>query len=116
MTYRFRTTVSILALFMAHSHRLLAVPIEWPISSGGNGHHYEFISGAHTWPTAKAQAEVSRFGAASGHLATVASSAENAFLAQHFPKAWIGLTDNEAFGGFESINQPDRQRHGWKWV
>lgn len=84
-----------------------AAPIEWPVSAGGNGHYYEYVSTSVQWPVAKANAENTSFNGVRGHLATIKSSAENAFLTSRFPKAWAGLTDSESFGGSEG---------NFKWV
>ena len=49
--------------------------VEWPVSSGGNGHRYQYFAGPATWNQAAAAAEE-----AGGYLATATSAAENAFM------------------------------------
>jgi hypothetical protein len=51
--------------------------IEWPVEQGGNGHSYCVVSvpGLITWDAASDAAT-----AAGGHLATISSPAENAFV------------------------------------
>jgi len=78
--------------------------VQWLESEGGNGHYYEFVRlaapGGIRWDTARADAEARMFLGASGHLASVASGAENAFLRSlRGPfdlRAWIGFTDDPA--------------------
>lgn len=72
-----------------------------------NGHEYFAIDVAGlTWQDAEAEAV--RVG---GHLATIRSAAENQFVVDMIRSefdadegAWIGFTDNEAFGGTEFGN------------
>jgi hypothetical protein len=51
--------------------------IVWPVKQGGNGHCYRVVAapGVVSWDDANAAA-----GAAGGHLATISSAAENAFV------------------------------------
>jgi len=79
-----------------------AAPIQW----SGNGNYYELIidptpygtGTVNTWSTASAAAAGSTFLGASGHLATITSAAENAFLVSLIPGgalsgfqgAWLG--------------------------
>jgi hypothetical protein len=67
-----------------------------PISWTTNGHYYELVSGNITWPTAKADADLRVYNGLRGHLATITSAEENAFITTNFsvPEggrfAWIG--------------------------
>lgn len=91
-----------------------AQPVAWPVSQGGNGHLYEVViapSGAITWPAAE-QAALS----AGGHLATLTSQAEEAFV--------FGLANNPQFfptsfgpwiGGFQPAGSAE-PAGGWQWV
>ncbi len=84
-----------------------------------NGHYYELVDEQVTWADAKAAAEAMTFLGVGGHLVTVTTEAENDFAYSLLPElglAWIGLTDNEAFGGYESFGQPDFKVDGWVWV
>jgi hypothetical protein len=66
-----------------------ASPIQWPESSGGNGHFYERLPGLADWNTATAEASGLR-----GYLVTLTSQAENDFVFTHFGGfAWLGMTD-----------------------
>jgi hypothetical protein len=72
-----------------------------------NGHGYEFIAGAFTFDQASAAAQAQTFNGVSGHLVTISSSQENAFVlgliasVQH--SVWIGATDRVVEGE-------------WRWV
>ena len=83
-------------------------PVQWRIVDGGNDHYYEFVTGAFTWTQARAQAESMQFLGMTGHLATVTSAAENAFLATSLPfTGWIGL--------FQEPGSPE-PGGGWAWI
>jgi hypothetical protein len=75
--------------------------VVWNTANGGNGHAYDLITGQFTWPQAYQDARTvsppSGFGI--GHLVSIASSAENSFIAENFQinpgidGAWGGFTD-----------------------
>lgn len=89
-----------------------AGPIQWTVASGGNGHWYEAISAPNTsWTNAKAAAE-----AAGGHLATITSAAENAFIFDLVPLVG-GNPSPYWLGGFQSPAFPEPPTNaGWQWV
>ncbi|HYW80446.1 MAG TPA: lectin-like protein [Thermoguttaceae bacterium] len=101
--------------------------VQWAIEDGGNGHYYELVYDKVTWPVAKTLAEQMSYQGVSGHLVTITSSEEETFVIenvfsslsqddQFWMGAWIGLTDNEQYGGSESSGRPDPQTDGWAWV
>ncbi|MGE0757856.1 MAG: lectin-like protein [Pirellulaceae bacterium] len=97
--------------------------IQWQVGDGGNGHYYEYVDQDLTWVAAKSAAESMFFMGIQGHLVTITSEAENNFVFQHvLPPAdsalgaWIGLTDDEAFGGMESLGKSNPQVDGWRWL
>jgi hypothetical protein len=95
--------------------------IEWRLEDGGNGHRYEFINNWVSWADAKHEAELTSYLGLQGHLVTIGSQGENEFIGRNVLQGsytWIGLTDNEAFGGEESFSfgWPDRQTQGCVWV
>jgi hypothetical protein len=109
----FRTIVTVVGLVSAAQ----AVPVEWPVAAGGNGHLYEAVSvpEAITWTAASQAAE-----AAGGYLATITSQEENDFV--------FNLVDDEIYwhwngnagegpwlGGYQldGASEPDG---GWVWV
>ncbi|MDO9106739.1 MAG: cadherin domain-containing protein, partial [Methylovulum sp.] len=84
-------------------------PVQWQVSNGGNGHFYRAISVPEgvTWDAAKLAAE-----AAGGHLATITSADESAFI--------HGLTGSYPdyswwLGGFQLPNSPEPVGN-WQWV
>jgi hypothetical protein len=55
-----------------------AVPIQWPSSSGGNDHYYEFVPAqAIEWSDAQTAAAARTFNGQNGYLATLTSAAED---------------------------------------
>lgn len=103
------------------------VPVQWRVEDGGNGHWYERVgdffdvNSRLSWHDAKTAAESRAHLGAPGHLVTVNSAAEHeflvdAFLEDHPWPLWIGFTDSEAYGGYESFGQSNPQVDGWVWV
>ena len=93
-----------------------ASPIMW----SGNGHHYQLSltldnEAVHflTWTQARARAESLSFQGVSGHLVTITSAAENAFLIDRIVPA--PRTPAPLIGGFQppGSREPDG---GWRWV
>jgi hypothetical protein len=91
---------------------LHADPVQW----SGNGHYYEVVDASGiTWSAANDAASTRFFNGKQGHLATLTSAGENAFVdalrSAAFPsgptEAWIG--------GFQDpcTSAP---AEGWKWV
>ena len=90
-----------------------AVPIEWTVASGGNGHWYEFIANEMNWGPAESFAESRSHLGTQGHLVTITSLAENEFLLANglvLSVAWIGA--------FQDLSAPDfsEPSGGWTWV
>lgn len=110
-----------LLLIAAFASQAKAAPVVWP----DNGHAYEIVGtlGQQTifWATAKTDAEQMQYQGVSGHLATITSAEENAFIQATFNdgqrhSAWIGLTDDEAYGGQESGSTANPGAPFWVWV
>ncbi|MEQ8329920.1 MAG: right-handed parallel beta-helix repeat-containing protein [Longimicrobiales bacterium] len=80
----------------------------WDPASGGNGHYYEWVpSGSVLWTTARTAAEARTAYGLPGHLVTITSAAELAFLGtvqndsiQTSWRPWIGLSDAATEGTF----------------
>lgn len=87
-----------------------AAPVQWSTAVGGNGHWYEAISSALSWDDAKAAAE-----ARGGHLATLTSAAENAFVAGLVPDNGSGNERPFWLGGFQVAGSVE-PFGGWQWV
>ncbi|MCE9614793.1 MAG: VPDSG-CTERM sorting domain-containing protein [Lentisphaerae bacterium] len=103
--------------------RAQAIPVEWRIADGGNGHYYEYVPDLRPWSDAATAADGAGYGGADGHLVTITSAAENDFLSDYLlnlsgagREIWIGLTDSETYGGTESSGQPNPAVDGWVWV
>ncbi len=79
-----------------------------------NGHLYEYISDAGTWNAAKPKAEaLTRYGA-TGYLATILSSAENAFVtARLLGAGWMGASDSESEGTWKWVTGPETGTSFW---
>jgi hypothetical protein len=77
-----------------------AVPVQWSVGVGGNGHYYDFVRDRGiTWTDASAAASSSSFLSTPGHLTTITSAAENAFVfssfntpSSDFRLAWLGAS------------------------
>lgn len=80
-----------------------ATPIVWAAADGGNGHAYEVVPYRQTWTQCRDHAATQSWNGVVGHLATVASAQENAFI-------WGNLNARLCWlGGY-------RQSGTWRWV
>jgi hypothetical protein len=94
-----------------------------PFGPGGTWNLYQFrgvaVDRPRTWAEAEAEAvatvDPSGLSGLVGHLADVTQRQENFFLSRiaAFQTIWIGLTDNEAYGGTEAGNG---RGAGWVWT
>jgi hypothetical protein len=95
-----------------------ATPIQWPASSGGNDHYYDFISDPNvTWTNADAAAQAQTFDGVHGYLATLTSAGENTFVVANFSAEWGPFQDGW-LGGYQDTTAPDYSEPagGWRWV
>ena len=90
-----------------------AAPVQW----AGNGSYYEFFSpaGGIRWSDAKAAAESLSHEGRAGHLVTLGSAEEFAFVRSAFPNnfTWIGLSDAETEGTFAWVTGEPVTYTGW---
>jgi hypothetical protein len=107
-----------------------AIPVEWAVADGGNGHWYDFrgrsLDGdpnSYTWETARIDA-LSR----GGYLATITSADEWSFLRSSMYD-WVGPVDPHYntcaacgyrsyqgfLGGYQEPGSPEPSG-GWKWI
>ena len=83
----------------------------WHPASGGNGHYYEYVTGNQTWTDAKTAAEGKSHLGVAGHLVTITSGAEQAFVntirtdSLGLPdwRPWIGLSDAASEGNYQWV-------------
>lgn len=81
-----------------------------PILNPSNGHYYDYVAGAFTWAAADTAADASSYLGMSGHLVTITSGAENAWIVANLTTStqpWIGLY--QLAGSLEPSG-------GWTWV
>lgn len=88
---------------------LNADPIQWE----GNGHYYDVIVEQLTWEEAKQIAEDLSYLGRPGHLATINSAEENAFLTEYA----LGFSEQASYwlGGFQPMNSEEPGGE-WQWV
>ncbi len=113
--------ISLFVMTLATVSATAAQPIQWPEASGGNGHWYQPVAvpGWISWNGANAAAE-----AAGGHLVTMGSAEENAFvfdLIDDDPALWDDSNLNHSHGSGPWIGglQPDgspEPKGRWRWV
>ncbi|MEM8981066.1 MAG: lectin-like protein [Pseudomonadota bacterium] len=83
-----------------------AVPVQWDVASGGNDHFYDIIATTLTWAEARDAAAAMTYNGLDGHLVTITSAGEQAFLDSLNPSGrdlWLGASD--------AANEGD-----WRWV
>lgn len=98
--------ISILGFSVASAQ---AAPVQWSIADGGNGHYYDVIDmNTDTWENYNALASSSSHMGMQGHLATVTSSAENAWLVVTFGASNLNY---HLFGGTDMNSEGN-----WEWV
>ncbi len=105
-------SLSVLTVAAALAAPALAVPVQWTVASGGNGHFYELVLTTGTWPTARTAASAANHLGQQGYLVTITSAAENQFLLTSFDAltnsfVWIGATDQATEGVWLWIDGPE---------
>jgi len=96
-----------------------AVPIQWTIGEGGNGHWYEAVDvGSRVyWQDAEVLSEN-----AGGYLATITSEDEDLWVNSNLLHLVTGTGDDGVLGpwigGYQDINSPlySEPAGGWGWV
>ncbi|MEM7471163.1 MAG: C-type lectin domain-containing protein [Pseudomonadota bacterium] len=68
------------AFALCVSSAAYAAPVQWNSGAGANGHYYEIITTRMTFDDAKAFATAQSHNGLQGHLATITSAEENAFI------------------------------------
>ncbi len=83
--------------------------VEWPVASGGNGHHYALYALGEATSFADAVLAAGRFG---GYPATLTSPEETEFVRRNMPASLYG--GSTAFGLVRSGD--DGPGDGWSWI
>ncbi|HSX33768.1 MAG TPA: choice-of-anchor U domain-containing protein [Candidatus Saccharimonadales bacterium] len=82
-----------------------------------NGHAYKVVDAGSPgldWADAKTAADASTYGGVSGYLATVTSSAEDAFIQAMLPgTAWMGASDAANEGDWKWVDGPESGTSFW---
>jgi hypothetical protein len=103
---------AILLLQLFASQLVLASPIQWTTTTGGNGHYYELVTQSPlSWDSARTAAENR-----GGYLATPTSAAENNFIVDVVGGGLPGIFPNLYWlGGFQPADEavPDAR---WQWI
>jgi hypothetical protein len=97
-----------------------AAPVTWEVADGGNGHVYDLIITATPMTFADARADAEARG---GHLVTLTSAAENAFVFTALniaatDAAWtftLGTNVGPWIGAFQALGAGE-PGGGWQWV
>lgn len=103
--------VILLGLLLSLPAITYAQPVEWPVAEGGNGHWYELVlTPTPSWAQAKLAAETFRYSNRMGHLATLNSPEEDAFV-----KSAFVFPDAVWLGALHDPQEPD-PAVGWHWI
>ena len=109
--YKSMVASAVLALGVAAP--VAAVPVQWTVGSGGNGHFYEFISIDETWTAARTAAQASSHLGQQGYLATITSAAEQTFVLGLANDGWLGGTDQTVEGEWRWADGPEAGNLFW---
>lgn len=110
MTFRIKLATAAATALAMFCQTAQAVPIQWEISDGGNGHWYEFIHAQGiNWFQADAAASSASHLGATGHLVTLTSAEENAFAF-----SIVNVRGSIWLGGFQPGGTEPAD--GWTWV
>ena len=93
-----------------------AVPIQWTVASGGNGHWYEFFPDQMARDAAQTFSGSHFHLGVQGHLVTITSASERDFLiANNMPD--VVLDSGAWIGAYQDTSAPDYSEPagGWRW-
>ena len=102
-----RSIIIVVIITSLFSGLAYATPIQWTSADGGNW--YEAISFSSTWEEAYVAAQTLSYNGITGHLATLTSAEENAFIRDTFEanRYWLG--------GYQT-NKLVEPSGNWSWV
>ena len=117
-----KVVLAVVTMVFGWSSATGAAPIQWTVASGGNGNFYDlvFADPPLNWLEAREAASSDTYLGHSGHLATITSAAEDAFLRDAFRSqmtvqvfgsandqdgdfAFIGMSYNTVTGSYEWV-------------
>jgi len=113
----------IMIAIMLFAGTVLADPVEWPVSEGGNGHFYEAvrvnISIWISWQESNEAALALSHNGLNGHLATFTSAEEDQWFVENVLDTQDGTFEDRVYyiggwGADDIIN--DGGRTGWIWI
>ncbi len=86
------------------------VPIQWEVSSGGNGHYFEYVDAPLTFWEAQSWAQSNYWEGWQGYLASFHSAEEYAFVMAMVP------TNSRTMYGLYQPSGSSEPAGGWVWV
>jgi len=91
-----------------------ALPLYWDPAAGGNGHYYDVVAAPNiAWADARVAALLSYHGGLQGHLVTITSADEHAFVNGIIQAARLG----EIYaGGYQNPDTEADKFANWTWV
>lgn len=92
-------------------------PVPCPMLNPANGHYYARYSDRTTWQEGKAVAESFTYRGFQGHLATITTQEEEAFLTQEYFMGftlWLGGSDSEVEGEWRWVVGPEAGELFWQ--
>lgn len=88
-------------------------PVVWSAADGGNGHAYAYVLTTANWSTARQGALALEYQGVQGHLATITSAAENAFLGTLASDGWLDGSDAEEEGVWRWVDGAEAGQTFW---
>jgi hypothetical protein len=113
---RFAAGMLTLAALLSCRTANAQLPAE-PVLNPANGHYYQLVAPTtFTFEQAHTAAQSASHLGIAGHLATITSAEENAFIATTFPSrtGWIGASDAAVEGEWRWITGPETGELFWK--
>ncbi|WP_339949900.1 VPLPA-CTERM sorting domain-containing protein [uncultured Albimonas sp.] len=95
----------------------LALPVQWEVADGGNGHWYELVESSQVWSGARDLAAGMTHLGMTGYLATITSQEEQDFLSAEVNpdglEAFLGGSDAEVEGEWRWVAGPEAGTLFW---
>ncbi len=98
--------------FLMGTTQVFCSPLQW----SGNGHYYDIVLGNSNWTTDLTNASLSEYSGVKGHLATITSLEENAFILNSFfhDTEFMVFIGGRDLGGL-SLSPPSEDVGKWVW-